>query len=675
MTVKASASEKREMAELVRELNYHIYLYYVLDRPEISDEEYDRMYRRLRELEEATGITLPDSPTLRVGAPPLEKFEKVSHTLPMLSLENAFSHEEVREFDKRTKRLLKTAGEIEYTVEPKYDGLAIELVYENGFFRRASTRGDGFMGEDVTRNVLTIRGLPSKIELPGPPELMELRGEVYLDIEEFEKINRERELRGEPLFANPRNAAAGSVRQLDPAITAGRKLHVTVYGNGVIRGLEINSQWELLEWLKRARFRTPFVFKKVTGIEKAFEAITEIEQKRGTEFPFEADGAVIKVNDFGLRAALGEKTREPRWAIAYKFPAHRGITRIRGIVPSVGRTGVITPIAMLEPVRIGGVTVSRSTLHNWDEIKRKDIRVGDAVVVERAGDVIPHVLEALKEKRGRHAPEGPYPVPEKCPVCGSRVMNVEGEVALRCININCPAQTMERIVHFASRGAMDIEGLGEKSVGLFYERGLIKRFVDIYRLRKEDLLELPRYAEKSASNLIEAIERSKETVMSRFLYALGIPHVGEFASKLLAKNFRDIKELYHVRPEQISSIKQIGDKIALSVSEFFDNTGNIAALDTLRELGMRIKNPDYTKGMAAGKKPLEGLTFVITGTLQRPRNEVEEMIEAAGGRATGSVSASTSYLIVGEEAGSKLEKAKKLGVKTISYDELLKLLH
>ena len=509
----------------------------MLDAPVIGDDEYDRLYRRLKELEEESGYVLPDSPTQRVGAAPLEKFEKVRHTEPMLSLDNAFSHDEVMEFDKRVKRFLDTTREIEYTVEPKYDGLAVELTYKNGLLDRASTRGDGYEGENITQNIRTIKAIPLKIDADGhAPAEIDIRGEVYMDIAEFEKLNKEREQKGEPLFANPRNAAAGSVRQLDPTITVARKLHMACYGIGYAKGVTFKSHYEFVTWLRKAKFPTPAFVKRASGIAETIELIKEVEAKRST-FPFETDGAVIKVNDFDLQRTLGFKTREPRWAIAYKFPAHQSTTRIAEINASVGRTGVLTPYAVFEPVRIGGVTVSRSTLHNWDEMARKDIRIGDTVVVERAGDVIPHVMAVIKEKRtGR---EKHFAIPEKCPACGSKVIREEGEVAVRCINLDCPAQVVERIIHFASRDALNIEGLGEKNVELFYSKGLIRNFSDLFRLTKEDLLKLPRFAEKSAENLINAIEKSKQTTLARFLYALGILHVGEDCRQAARKKFQD----------------------------------------------------------------------------------------------------------------------------------------
>ena len=672
MPDKISHTIKQEITKLVKELNYHGYRYYVLDSPVISDGEYDILYHRLKELEDTHQYLLPDSPTQRVGASPLDKFEKVKHTEPMLSLDNAFSYEDVGDFEKRIKRFLGADDVIEYTIEPKYDGLAIELTYRHGLLFKASTRGDGYEGEDVTQNIRTIKSVPLKIEGPLTiPEEIDIRGEVYMDIDEFEKLNKEREQKGEPLFANPRNAAAGSVRQLDSSITASRNLHLACYGIGAVKGFDFNNQWEFMAWLEKARFSIPTAIKLVKGIQMVIDAIKKIEENRKT-FSFETDGAVLKVNDFRLQRTLGMKTREPRWAIAYKFPAHRGTTRIKDIRGSVGRTGVITPYAIFEPVRIGGVTVSRSTLHNWDEMERKDIRIGDTVTVERAGDVIPHVIAVIKEKRSGQ--EKHFPVPEKCPACGSKAVREEGEVAVRCIGLNCPAQVQERIFHFASRGAIDIEGLGEKNIELLYTKGLVQHFIDIYKLKKEDLLNLPRFAEKSSQNLIDAIKKSKHPTLARFLFALGILHVGEYASKLLAKNFKRLQDLYHIKPEEVVDIHQMGEKIAKSLSIFFNDQINLDVLDDLtKKYGFQITNPDF-KGQKEGEKPLGGLTFVITGTLPRSRKEVEDNIESLGGHATSSISKSTDYLVVGENPGSKLQKAQKLSVKTITYDEFLKLM-
>ncbi len=661
----------KEIQVLVEELNYHCYSYYVLDSPVITDEEYDRLYRRLTELEAMYGYIKPDSPTQRVGASPLDKFEKVNHSEPMLSLDNAFSYEELKDFDRRVKRLIDTDEEVEYTVEPKYDGLAIELTYINGLLSTASTRGDGYTGEDVTQNVKTIKSVPIKIDgVALIPDYIDIRGELYMDLRDFEELNRQRENIGESLFANPRNAAAGTVRQLDPAVTASRRLHLACYGIGKVNGIDFTNQYELINWLKEARFSIPAVVTAAKGIEKVLNAVEEIEEKRSV-FTFETDGAVIKVNDFKLQKRLGTKTREPRWAVAYKFKAHQGIAKILEIKGSVGRTGVITPYAVFEPVGIGGVTVSRSTLHNWDEIERKDIREGDYVVVERAGDVIPHVIMPLKERRT--GKERLVNMPEKCPACGSLVTREEGEVALRCISLDCPAQIQEKIIHFASRGAMNIEGLGEKNVQLLHANGLISHFQDIYRLTKEDLLNLPRFAEKSAQNLVDAIEASKNTKLSRFLFALGISHVGEYAARLLAVNFEKLEDLYNIEHEKIKSIKQIGDKIADSVSRFFNDRENIKTLESLKALGITIINPDF-EGAEIQSRPLKGLLFVITGTLPVPRKELQDMILNLGGQVPASVSKNTNYLIAGEDPGSKLQKANSLKIPIITYDEFLKML-
>jgi DNA ligase (NAD+) len=668
---KIPSAVKKEIERSVKEINEHNYRYYVLDAPIISDAEYDKLFRRLKELEEKHHFILPDSPTQRVGAPPLEKFKTVKHKEQMLSLGNAMSHNKVREFDQRVKKKLSekglsSIGEIEYTVEPKYDGLAIELTYKDGLLVTASTRGDGFEGEDITANVKTIKAIPLKIEDVDIPEEIDIRGEVYMNIDEFEKMNKEREKSGEPLFANPRNSAAGSVRQLDSTITEKRKLHMACYGVGAMKGIAFESQLDFIGWLRKAHFPVPVVFDVDHGIEKVIDSIKKIENERPI-YPFEIDGAVIKVNDFKLQNTLDIVTREPRWAIAFKFPAHQGTTVIEDIIASVGRTGAITPVAIMKPVKIGGVTVSRSTLHNWDEIERKDIRIHDTVVVERAGDVIPHVVAVIKEKRTGE--EKPFPPPKQCPVCGSQVAREEGEVAFRCIGLNCSAQVLERIMHYASRGAMDIEGLGEKNVELLFNKGLIKHFADLYKLKTEQLLALPRFAEKSARNLIDAIETSKKTTLSRFLFALGILHVGEYAAKQLARHYQKIEDLYHVKPGHIIEIKQMGEKLAESISGFFSDKENLKTLDTLKKLGVKISNPDYETATKKERGPLDGLTIVVTGTLSKPRNEIEELVERLGGHAAGSVSKKTSYVLAGEEAGSKLEKAKSLGVKVISEKE------
>lgn len=661
---------EKEIETLVRELNRHSYLYYILDAPEISDDEYDRLYRRLKDLEDRYDHVLPDSPTRRVGAPPMKKFNKVKHAEPMLSLDNAFSVNEMREFDQRVKRFLQYNDDVIYTVEPKYDGLAVELTYKDGYLYQAATRGDGYEGEDVTRNIRTIKALPLKIEGVQTPLEIDIRAEVYMMTDEFSRLNEERKRRGELPFANPRNAAAGSVRQLDSSITAARRLHIACYGLGAVKGVTFERHHDVIRWLEKAHFSVPFMVSSVKGIEEVIDIIARIEKQRSS-LPFETDGAVVKVDDLRLQKTLGFKTREPRWAIAYKYRAHRKITKILKIEPSVGRLGTITPIAHLDPVHIGGVTVTRSTLHNWDDIERKDIRVGDVVEVERAGDVIPHVVSVLKSERS--GKERRFPPPSKCPVCSSKVLRQEGEVAYRCIGLSCPAQVQERIRHYASRSAMDIEGLGEKNIALLYEEGLIQHFSDIYALRSEDLIPLPGFAEKSAKKIIEAIQKSKETTLARFLYALGIVHVGETAARILAAHFRRLEDLYHVKRQRIVEIKHIGDKIAGTVSSFFSLPENILALNRLKSFGLKVSNPDYSKIRKEGR-PLDNVTFVITGTLPRPRGEVEEMIHRMGGHAASSVSQSTDYVIVGDKPGSKVRKARDIGIKVISYDEFISML-
>ncbi|MEO5360990.1 MAG: NAD-dependent DNA ligase LigA [Nitrospirota bacterium] len=657
---------KAQIALLAEELNRHSYLYHVLDAPEISDEDFDKKFRLLRELESTSGYIPANSPSLRVGAPPLDRFDKAVHSIPMLSLDDTFSFGEVDEFDRRVKELLQT-HDIRYTIEPKYDGLAVELTYENGNLTRAATRGDGTTGEDVTQNVRTIKTVPLSITGEHVPELIEIRGEIYMTKSDFDALNARREESGNPLFSNSRNAAAGSVRQLDPAVTATRRLSITCYGTGALRGLTLSCQSQLIEWLKTHLFPIPYHFKSAQGIDEVIEYIREIDAARA-ELPFNIDGVVVKVDEFDLRQRLGEKTRAPRWAIAYKYQAHQAQTRILNIVPSIGRTGVITPVAVLEPVSVGGVTVSRSTLHNWDEIRRMGIRTGDTVIIERAGDVIPKVVGVVSHDA---ASQVQVVEPGLCPECGSRAVRQEGGAVLRCAGLNCPPQLQGRIIHFASRLALNIDGLGDKIAAALFDAGLVKDFTDIFRLTKDDLIRLPRFAEKSAVNLIQAIDNSKSATLSRFIYALGIRHSGEFVSKVIAANFETIDSLYGVSVERLCLIKQLGEKTSLTIAEFFAEKNNIKIIETLMTLGLTLTNPDY-RADTGGK--LAGLTFVITGTLPAPRKDIEEQIRAAGGVVSSSVSRQTSYLIAGDSPGSKLGKATALGVKTVSYDEYLALL-
>lgn len=660
---KEKAATKIE--KLREQLNYHSYRYYVLDDPEISDSEYDRLFRQLQELEEKhPNLITSDSPTQRVGASPLDAFETVSHAVPMLSLDNAFSYEELREFDARVKRFLETDDEIEYTVEPKIDGVAVELVFENGLFTTGSTRGDGFSGEDVTSNLRTIKSIPLRILSTQSeiPERIDVRGEVYYPTSGFMKLNREREAKGEPVFANPRNTAAGSLRQLDSRITAQRPLDIFIHSIGQIAGLDFKSHFEALHAFTRWGFRVNRNIKVCAGVEEVLRHCDKIGELRG-QLDYAIDGAVIKVNDLTLQQRLGSRSRSPRWAIALKYEAKQETTQILDIRAQVGRTGALTPVAIMQPVKIEGVEITRATLHNQDEIDRKDVRVGDWVVIQRAGDVIPEVVKVIESKRSDK--EKKYRLPDKCPVCGSLVVRLEGEAVHRCQNLSCPAQLKEGIRHFVSKGAMDIDGFGEKLVNQLVEKGLIKNVADIYSLTKEQLSGLDRMADKSAQNIINAIEASKDIDLARLLYALGIRFVGEHVSKVLSKEFQTIENLKSATQERLLEVHEIGPQVAESVIRFFEEQHNLEMLEGLRAAGVKIKVPP-----AATENKLAGKTFVFTGTLQQfTRSEAKQLVESFGGRAVSSVSRSTDFVVVGENAGSKAEKARALGIPVLSEDE------
>lgn len=589
----------------------------------------------------------------------------------MLSLDDVFSVNEVIDFDYRVRETSEISGAA-YTVEPKYDGLAVELTYEHGLLTRAATRGDGTTGEDVTQNIKTIKSVPLSIAGDDIPELIEIRGEIYMTKADFEELNTRRELNSQSLFANPRNAAAGSIRQLDPAVTAERKLSITCYGAGIIKGVTLSSQTELISWLNKRLFPTPYLFKSASGINEVISYIEKMDAERA-ELPFNIDGVVVKVDSFAHRELLGEKTRCPRWAIAYKYRAQQEHTRILDIVPSIGRTGVITPVAILEPVAVGGVTVSRATLHNWDEIKRLEIRQGDKVIVERAGDVIPKIAGVLSHDA---ASDAQVIEPEVCPECGAKAVREDGGAVLRCSGgIHCPPQRQGRIIHFVSRAAMNIDGFGEKIAVQLFENGLVKDFTDIFRLTKGDLEKLPGFAEKSADNLINSINRCKAVTLSRFIYALGVRHCGEFVSKLIAENFETIESLYGVKEETLNAIKQLGQITAAAASGFFSDKSNISSIETLKTLGLTISNPDYRAfADSHGRGKFTGLTFVITGTLPSSRREVEGLIRNAGGAVSSAVSKHTAYIIAGQSPGSKLSKAQALGVKIIAYEEFMSIL-
>ncbi len=655
---------RREMEELAREIREHDYRYYVLDDPVITDAEYDRLFQRLLELEEQyPHLASEDSPTRRVGGRPLEKFVQVQHVSPMLSLQNAFSRGDLLEFDRRVRRAL--GRPVAYVVELKIDGLSVALRYRDGVLERGLTRGDGLVGEDVTQNVQTVRSIPLRLRGDVPPYL-EVRGEVYMPVKAFRRLNEAREREGLPLFANPRNAAAGSLRQLDPAVTARRPLDCFVYEVRQVEGLTLRTHSEALAWLRELGFKVnPHTF-TVPSIEEAYERCAAWAERAG-QLDYEVDGMVIKVDDLEARDALGATSRAPRWAVAYKFPAEEQVTRVRDIVVQVGRTGVLTPTAVLEPVRIAGSVVGRATLHNIDIIREKDVRVGDHVVVRKAGEVIPEVVRVLKERRTGE--ERPFEMPDRCPECGSEAVRLPGEAAYRCTGAACPARLRESLIHFASRDAMDIEGLGPQTVSALLAAGMVRDPADLYSLTVEDLVKLERFGEKSAANLVAAIDRSRANPLYRLLFGLGIRHVGERAARLLAESFGDMDALAAASREELERVPEIGPMTAESVYRFFRQEANRRLLRRLKEAGVRMSAGEPDRG-----GELSGLSFVITGTLRDfTRKEVVEFIESRGGRVTSSVSSKTDYLVVGENPGSKLDRARELGVKIIDEEELRRL--
>mgnify|MGYP002407429679 CR=1 FL=1 len=661
----------KRIEELRTKIDHHNYLYYVLDAPEITDGEYDQLMSELIALEEENPelITL-DSPTQRVGGAPSEAFKTVEHRVPLLSLSNSFNEKELKDFEQRIKRL--TDGQqLEYVTELKIDGLSVALTYQDGLLIQGATRGDGFQGEEITTNIKTIRTIPLKLRRPLPG-LLVVRGEVFINREDFERLNKEREKNNEPLFANPRNAAAGSLRQLNPKITAARPLDIFSYDLLLWEGREEEgpqTQWEVLKNLKEWGFKVNPVSKLCTSIEEVIAFCREWQEKR-FELPYDIDGIVVKLNSLTLQTALGATAKAPRSKIAYKFPAEEVSTRVRDIIINVGRTGALTPLALLDPVQVAGSTVSRATLHNEDFIKEKELLIGDTVIIRKAGDIIPEVVRVVKEQRTGE--ERAFVMPTLCPVCKAAVYREPEEAVTRCLGSSCPAQLKEMIIHFASRDAMNIEGLGPSSVNQLLEKNLISDPADLYSLQKNDLLGLERFGEKSASNLIEAIKRSRSTPLSRLLFALGIRHVGAEAARRLAEHFKSLDKIFNATKDELLEVPEVGEKIAESLLHYAGEEQNRRVIEKLRSAGLKFS---LEKGPEELIQALEGETFVLTGTLSvMSRKDAEEALRKRGAKATSSVSRNTDYLVVGENPGSKYQKALELGVKILTEQEFIELL-
>jgi DNA ligase (NAD+) len=661
-------AQRERARQLHEQLHEHNYRYYVLDAPVISDAEYDRLLRELQELEAAWPELLsPDSPTQRVGARPLKAFGEVRHEVRMLSLDNAFSDDELADFDRRVRERLETTI-VDYAAEPKLDGLAVSLLYEDGILTRAATRGDGVVGEDITANIRTIASVPLRLTGETIPARLEVRGEVYISHAGFDRLNRQVLAQGQRPFVNPRNAAAGSLRQLDPKVTARRPLDIYCYGVGLIDGgARPDRHSAMLERLRAWRLRVSDDVQRVRGLEGCRTYYRAMEARR-ERLPFDIDGVVFKVDRLDQQERLGYLARAPRWAVARKFPAREAQTHVVAIDVQVGRTGALTPVARLEPVFVGGVTVTNATLHNEDEVHRKDVRVGDTVFVRRAGDVIPEVVSVVREKRPNGA--AVFRLPTRCPECGSAVERIEGEAVARCTGgLICPAQRRETIRHFASRRAMDIEGLGEKLVDQMVESGRVKDVSDLYRLDVEAIAGLERMASKSATNLVNAIDKSKATTLERFIYALGIREVGESTARLLAQEFGDLDPLMSADVEDLEAVRDIGPVVARHIHGFFRESHNLEVIRRLRAAGVRWEQVARPRS-----RPLAGKTFVITGTLSMPREVLKERLQAAGATVTGSVSKKTDYVVVGEKPGSKYDKARELDVEILDEAACLALL-
>jgi len=663
-------NEEKRIHELRADLNDHNYRYYVQDDPVVSDSEYDDLLRELQSLEEKyPDLITPDSPTQRVGAKPSEAFGSITHRIPMQSLANAMDTDGILAFHDQLTRRLGDDRTIEYIAEPKLDGLAVELVYENGQLINGSTRGDGTTGENITQNLKTIRAIPLSLRTTQnkTPELLEVRGEIFMTKAGFESLNKEREADDEPLFANPRNAAAGSLRQLDPTITATRPLSIYCYQAGSINGARFDTHHEFLSELKDWGFPVNPEIRVLKNIQDAIQYHSDLENKRN-DLPYEIDGSVIKVNDYGLQNELGSRSRSPRWAIAGKFKAQQETTVINDIELSVGRTGAVTPVAKLEPVKVGGVMVSNVTLHNQDEIQRKDIRVGDTVLIQRAGDVIPQVVKVILDKRPNNSK--PFTFSNQCPVCGHDVHRPEDEAVARCQNLSCPAQVKRRIEHFVSKNAMDIDGMGKKLIDKLVDAGVVNSVDDLYRLTQEQLAGLERMAEKSAENIITALDGSKRISFHRFVHALGIRNVGEHVAKVLEKAFNsDMNIFMDATEEELEAIDEVGPIVAKTIVRFWSDEQNAQIVNNCFELGVTLKKTEVEFDQI-----FTGMTFVFTGSLEQfTRKEAGEMVEARGGRSAGSVSSKTNYVVAGPGAGSKLKKANELNIPVLTEEEFLEM--
>ena len=656
---------ENRISELIDLINYHNDKYYNEDTPEISDYEYDNLMKELIKLEEENPkLKRVDSPSSRVGGKPLDKFEQVVHKIPMLSLANAYSAQDLRDFDKRVRDMVE--DEVEYVVEFKIDGLSVGLTYNNGLFEKGATRGDGIVGEDISQNLKTVKSIPLRIK---DQEEVVVRGEVFISKDDFKKVNEQQEKQGLQLFANPRNLAAGSLRQLDPKLTAKRPLDIFIFNLEYVQNTDFKNHSEALDYLKELGFKVSPNYKVYNNIQDVIDHIKYWTDNRG-ELGFEIDGMVIKVNNLAQRETMGYTAKSPRWAIAYKFPAEQKKTKILDIIVEVGRTGTITPTAVLEPVRLAGTSVSRATLHNEDYIREKDIKINDTVLVQKAGDIIPQVVEVIKEERT--GDEIDFEMPKKCPVCSEPTVRLEGESAVKCINISCPAQIRRGIIHFVSRDAMNIDGLGESIITLLLDKGLIKDIADLYTLNKDEVVKLDRMGEKSANNLLNSIEKSKSNDLWRLINGLGIKFVGTKGAKILANNFKDLDLIMSASNEELVNLEEFGGIMANSVVKFFQEEKNIKLIEKLKSCGVNTKSiQDESSDIA---KIFEGMKIVLTGTLPTlKRNDAKEMIESRGGKATSSVSKSTTFVLAGEEAGSKLTKANDLGVKVIDEDKFIQL--